>query len=95
MTKEAKRGDKGAAALVAIIEKIEPHPGDGKPAITCELSDDERAWQALFLLSAKPTLFVANLKDHELAKPIQPAPGQGARIRPEHHGCETVAISAQ
>ena len=40
LTKEAKRGDKDAAALVAIIEKIEPHLGDGKPASTCDLSDD-------------------------------------------------------
>jgi len=97
LTKEAKRGDKEAAALVAIIEKIEPHLGDGKPAITCELSDDEtRLAKRLFLLSAKPTLFVANLKDHELADAdANPHLAKVREYAAEHHGCETVAISAQ
>jgi GTP-binding protein YchF len=68
LNKEAKRGDKEAAALVAVIDKVEPHLGEGKPAITCELGDDEAALaKRLFLLSAKPTLFAANLKDTELA----------------------------
>ena len=97
LNKEAKRGDKEAAALVEIIDKIEPHLGEGKPAITCELSDDDAALaKRLFLLSAKPTLFAANLKDSELAD-AENNPNI-AKIRDyagEHHGCETVAISAQ
>ncbi|MDA7520625.1 redox-regulated ATPase YchF [bacterium] len=97
LNKEAKRGDKEAAALVEIIDKIEPHLGEGKPAITCELSDDDAALaKRLFLLSAKPTLFAANLKDSELAD-AENNP-YIAKIRDyagEHHGCETVAISAQ
>jgi len=97
LNKEAKRGDKEAAALVEIIDKIEPHLGEGKPAITCELSDDDTALaKRLFLLSAKPTLFAANLKDSELAD-AENNP-YIAKIRDyagEHHGCETVAISAQ
>ena len=97
LNKEAKRGDKEAAALVDIIDKIEPHLGEGKPAITCELSDDDTALaKRLFLLSAKPTLFAANLKDSELAD-AENNP-YIAKIRDyagEHHGCETVAISAQ
>ena len=97
LNKEAKRGDKEAAALVEIIDKIEPHLGEGKPAITCELSDDDTALaKRLLLLSAKPTLFAANLKDSELAD-AENNP-YIAKIRDyagEHHGCETVAISAQ
>ena len=97
LNKESKRGDKEAAALVEIIDKIEPHLGEGKPAITCELSDDDAALaKRLFLLSAKPTLFAANLKDSELAD-AENNPNI-AKIRDyagEHHGCETVAISAQ
>ena len=38
LNKEAKRGDKAAAALMDIIAKVEPHLGEGKPAITCELA---------------------------------------------------------
>ncbi|MBT6659564.1 MAG: redox-regulated ATPase YchF [Verrucomicrobia bacterium] len=97
LNKEAKRGDKEAVALVEIIDKIEPHLGEGKPAITCELSDDDTALaKRLLLLSAKPTLFAANLKDSELAD-AENNP-YIAKIRDyagEHHGCETVAISAQ
>jgi len=97
LNKEAKRGDKEAAALVEIIDKIEPHLGEGKPAITCELSDDDASLaKRLFLLSAKPTLFAANLKDSELADAENNS--YIAKIRDyagEHHGCETVAISAQ
>ncbi|MDE2642187.1 MAG: redox-regulated ATPase YchF [Verrucomicrobiota bacterium] len=97
LNKEAKRGDKEAAALVEIIDKIEPHLGEGKPAITCELSDDDAALaKRLFLLSAKPTLFAANLKDSELADAENnPYIAKIRNYAGEHHGCETVAISAQ
>ncbi len=97
LTKEAKRGDKEAAALVAIIDKIEPHLGEGKPAITCELTDDEAALaKRLFLLSAKPTLFAANLRDTELAEAdTHPHVAKVREYAAEHHGCETLAISAQ
>jgi GTP-binding protein YchF len=97
LNKEAKRGDKEAAALVAIIDKIEPHLGEGKPAITCELSDDESALaKRLFLLSAKPTLFAANVKDSELTDAENnPHVASIREYVAEHHGCETVAISAQ
>jgi len=97
LTKEAKRGDKEAAALAALIEKIEPHLGEGKPAITCDWTDDEAALaKRLFLLSAKPTLFAANLKDTELAKAdINPHVVKVREYAAEHHGCETLAISAQ
>ncbi len=97
LNKETKRGDKEAAALLTIIEKIEPHLSDGKPAITCELSDDESVLaKRLFLLSAKPTLFAANMKDTELTDAdSNPYLAKVREYAAEHHGCETVAISAQ
>ena len=50
----------------------------------------------LFLLSAKPTLFAANLKDTELADAdTHPHLAKVRGYAAEHHGCETVAISAQ
>ena len=97
LNKDAKRGNKEAAALMEIIDKVEPHLGDGKPAITCEFTDDEAALaKQLFLLSGKPTLFAANVKDSELAGAEYIA--FAAKVREyaaEHHGCETVVISAQ
>ena len=41
LNKEAKRGNKEAVALMAIIDKMEPHLGGGHPAITCELTHEE------------------------------------------------------
>ena len=94
---KAKRGDKEAAALVAIIDKVEPHLGEGKPAITYEFSNDDATLaKRLFMLSAKPTLFAANLKDTELEDAdTHPHLAKVRGYAAEHHGCETVAISAQ
>ena len=97
LNKEAKRGNKEAAALMDIIAKIEPHFGEGKPAITCELTSDEAALaKQLCLLSSKPTLFAANVKDSELAQAENnPFVAKVREYAAEHHGCKTVVISAQ
>ena len=97
LNKDAKRGNKEAAALMEIIDKVEPHLGDGKPAITCEFTPDESALaKELFLLSGKPTLFAANVKDSELADAGNNAfVAKVCEYAAEHHGCETVVISAQ
>ena len=97
LNKDAKRGNKEAAALMEIIDKVEPHLGDGKPAITCEFTLDEAALaKQLFLLSGKPTLFAANVKDSDLADAENNAfVAKVCEYAAEHHGCETVVISAQ
>ena len=97
LNKEAKRGNKEAVALMAIIDKMEPHLGEGNPAITCELSREEADLaKHLFLLSGKPTLFAANLKDSELAEAdSNPFFKEVREYAAKHHGCETVVISAQ
>src|SRR3954469_4052293 len=56
--KDAKRGDKTAAAEDAVLERVEAALDAGKPALTVSLSDEERAFtRPLFLLSDKPTIF--------------------------------------
>ena len=97
LNKEAKRGNKEAIALMAVIEKVEPHLGEGNPAITCELTREEAELSKhLFLLSGKPTLFAANLKDSELAEASSnPFYKKVCEYAEKNHGCETVVISAQ
>ena len=97
LNKEAKRGNKEAIALMAVIEKVEPHLGEGNPAITCELTREEAELSKhLFLLSGKPTLFAANLKDSELAEAnSNPFYKKVCEYAEKNHGCETVVISAQ
>jgi GTP-binding protein YchF len=95
--KDAKRGDKAAMAEAGVLGKLEPHLDSGKPAITLELTGEEKAIsRGFFLLTDKPTIFAANVKESDLA-----TAGENhhvARVREyarTHHACETVVISAQ
>ena len=65
-TKLAKTGgDKEAARLVAVLEKVVAVLDQGKPARTLDLSKEELAViRPLFLLTMKPTMYVANVAEH-------------------------------
>src|SRR5205807_534578 len=68
VAKDAKRGDKAAAAEEPALVKIEEALDSGKPALMVPLTPDEKAFiTPLFLLTAKPTIFACNVKDAELA----------------------------
>ena len=55
-------GDKEAQRLVAALKKIEAVLDAGRPARTAELSKEEHAvLRPLFLLTMKPTMYVANV----------------------------------
>ena len=58
-----KRGDKAAIAEDAVLEKLEAALDAGKPALTVDLTPEERALsRPLFLLSDKPTIFACNVE---------------------------------
>jgi GTP-binding protein YchF len=58
-------GDKEAQRLVAALEKVQAVLNEGRPARTAELSKEELAViKPLFLLTMKPTLYVANVAEH-------------------------------
>ena len=42
VAKDAKRGDKEAQAEQAVLSKLKPHLDAGKPALTCELTTEEK-----------------------------------------------------
>src|SRR4051812_47992446 len=55
-------GDKEAQRLVAVLEKCQPVLNEAKPVRSLSLSDEEKAvLKTLSLLTAKPTLYVANV----------------------------------
>src|SRR5881275_338411 len=55
-------GDKEAQRLVSALKKVQKILDAGRPAHTAELSKEERAMlQPLFLLTMKPTMYVANV----------------------------------
>ena len=62
--KVAKSGDKDAKARLAILEKLKAHLDEGQMVRTLDLSDDERLQlRDLFLLTIKPTMYIANVSD--------------------------------
>jgi len=64
-TKAARSGnDKEAAKLVAVLTKVQAVLNEGKPARTLSLTEEERArLKPLFLITAKPAMFVANVDE--------------------------------
>jgi GTP-binding protein YchF len=67
--KAIRVGDKVAKAEAAVIEKLLPHLDQGKPALTLELSDDEkRVVKEFFLLTNKPTIFACNVSEADLSE---------------------------
>jgi GTP-binding protein YchF len=97
LTKDAKRGDKAAIAETEVLKKIEPHLNQGKPAITLELTPEDKAIsRAFYLMTDKPTIFAANVKEGDLATADTNAHVLKVREYANTHlACETVVISAQ
>ncbi|MDQ6622509.1 MAG: redox-regulated ATPase YchF [Verrucomicrobiota bacterium] len=96
LQKEVRAGSKTAKAESAVIEKLLPHLDAGKPAITAELTDDEKVVaREFFLLTSKPTLFACNVAESELAQPPSAHVRAVEDYARTHFGSEAVAISAQ
>jgi GTP-binding protein YchF len=58
-------GDKEAQRLVAVLEKVQRVLNEARPARTLELAKEELAvLRPLFLLTMKPTMYVANVAEH-------------------------------
>lgn len=104
LQKEVRAGSKTAKADVAVIDKLLPHLDAGKPAITLELTEEEKAVaRDFFLLSSKPTLFACNVAESDLGAISQETETNAAlqHVRAvqeyarNHFATEVVVISAQ
>jgi GTP-binding protein YchF len=97
VSKDAKRGDKDAAAEDAVLAKYIEALEAGRPALTVPLSPEERAIaKQFFLLSDKPTIFACNVKDTDLATAdTNPHVMKVSDYVKTHLSCEAVAVSAQ
>src|SRR6266446_4453429 len=99
ISRDVKRGDKHAVLEAQLLERIQAHLNTGKPANTLNvpLAPDEKAiLRSFFLLTDKPTIFAANVKESEL--PAADTHAQVAKVRDyarTHHDCETVVVCAQ
>ena len=62
--KKAKSGDKDAAKLGALLERLVPHLNEAKPVRSVGLDAEEMALiKPLCLITAKPAMYVANVAD--------------------------------
>jgi len=63
-SKVARSGDKEAAKLVAVLEKLQPVLNQARPARSIAFTKEEQVLvRSLFLLTAKPTMYVANVSE--------------------------------
>ena len=97
VAKDAKRGDKAALAEQGVLQKLQPHLDSGKPALTVELTPEERAISRLFwLMTDKPTIFACNVKESDLASAeTNPYVLKVRDYVGGHLACDAVVISAQ
>src|SRR5215469_10060215 len=99
ISRDVKRGERHALLESHLLEKYEAHLNAGKPANTFGLAlapEEKLVTHSFFLLTDKPTLFAANVKEAELAG-VQSNP-QVALVQEygrKHHACETVPVCAQ
>jgi len=101
--KQLHAGEKAAIIESAIIEKLLPHLDRGKPAITAELTPEEKAVaRGFFLMTSKPTIFACNVAESDLAA-ISKGDSANAAMRyvdlvqdyaRHHFATEAIVISA-
>ena len=67
--KSFRGGDKKAGAEAELAERLYAHLESGKPARTCEVTDEEREiLDGWFLLTTKPVIYAANISEEDLGK---------------------------
>ncbi|EXI67621.1 MAG: Ribosome-binding ATPase YchF [Candidatus Accumulibacter adjunctus] len=60
--KKARAGDREAQKMVNVLERLQPHLNEGRPARTLQMTADDRALlKPLCLLTIKPTMYVGNV----------------------------------
>jgi ribosome-binding ATPase len=65
--RQAKGGDKEAVALQSLLLRVQALLDEGKPARLLDVSaEEQQRMRELSLLTAKPTLYVANVSESEL-----------------------------
>ncbi len=63
--KKARAGDRDAQKIVGVLERLQPHLNEGRPARTLPMGSEERALlKPLCLLTIKPTMYVGNVLEN-------------------------------
>ena len=99
IARDVKRGDKHALLEAQLLERLQAHLNAGNPANTLGVAlapEEKLLIKSFSLLTDKAAIFVANIKESQLAgadtDPRLLAIREYART---HHACETVVLSVQ
>lgn len=94
--KMIKGGDKKALTELEILKQVQQTLGEGQPARRIVKDDDTAAvLRELFLLTLKPTLFVANVSEQEAADASGNPHVAKVREYAAHEGAEVIIVSAK
>jgi len=95
--RDVKGGNKTALSETQVLDKLEPHLDSGRPALTLGLAKEERNLAAHSnLLTARPTLLVANVREADLSQAdTLPFVEQVRTYGRNHQGCDTVVVASQ
>src|SRR3990172_4810413 len=65
VSRTAKSGNKETVAQLKTLQRLQEHLDQGRPVRSLQLDATEREYlRELFLLTAKPTLYIANVAEH-------------------------------
>lgn len=96
VAKVAKTKDKEAVAELAVLDKLKPALEEGLSARTIEFTEDEqKIVKSLFLLTAKPILYVANVSEDEVSDSDNNPYVQQVRTFAANENAEVIVVCAR
>jgi len=99
ISRDVKRADKHALLEAHLLQILEAHLNSGKPANTLGVAlapDEKQIVRSFCLLTDKPAVFAANVKENELAgADSNVLVNQVRDYARTHHACDTVVLCAQ
>jgi GTP-binding protein YchF len=99
ISRDVKRGDKHAALETQVLDRLQKHLDTGRPANTLAwpwAPEEKSILRSTFLLTDKPVLFAANVKENELSQAhAHPQVAKIVEFARAHHQCDTVVFCAQ
>ncbi|KAF9404542.1 hypothetical protein HW555_014288 [Spodoptera exigua] len=96
VAKIAKTKDKEAVAELAVLDKLKPVLEEGLSARTVEFTEEEqKIVKSLFLLTAKPILYVANVSEDEVSDSDNNPYVQKVRTFAANENAEVIVVCAR
>ncbi|MEI5993907.1 redox-regulated ATPase YchF [Candidatus Enterococcus mansonii] len=96
VAKIAKTKDKDAVAELAVLDKLKPVLEEGLSARTIEFTEEEqKIVKSLFLLTAKPILYVANVSEDEVSDSDNNPYVQQVRTFAANEQAEVIVVCAR